>query len=202
MITPLLNDCAMQNVRKYAGFLLLFRYGQVNREPRTKDCGNTGVQRSRPGTGFPRRSPEAISSRRYRTGRRTHARDDRPPLGWQFFAPAEDLRCKPGPRRCRATFTIALSRSLAPPTTSCDVLRTPAPKPRTVRFPAFFCTLRFGPNFLPVLGFEVRARCEWLRGAAVKRRRGFTRGSPRTTSCAKNIGRKTHGHRHLHRSLS
>jgi transposase len=65
---------------------------------------------------------------------------------------------------------------------------TPAIKPETTRFPAIFCTFGFGSNFLPVLGFEVRERCEWLRVAASKRRRGVTPGSPRTTSCAKNIG--------------
>ena len=47
-----------------------------------------------------------------------------------------------------------------------------------MRFPAFFCIFRFVANFLSVLGFEVRARCEWLRVEALKRRRGFTRGSP------------------------
>jgi hypothetical protein len=48
-----------------------------------------------------------------------------------------------------------------------------------MRFPAFFCIFRFGSNFLSVLGFEVRARCEWLRCAAVKRRRSVTPVSPR-----------------------
>ena len=37
--------------------------------------------------------------------------------------------------------------------------RAPSFRPKTMRFPAFFCTLRFGSNFLSVLGFEVRARC-------------------------------------------
>ena len=31
----------------------------------------------------------------------------------------------------------------------------PAPKIFQTRFPAFFCNLRFGHNFLTVLGFEV-----------------------------------------------
>ena len=52
--------------------------------------------------------------------------------------------------------------------------RPPAPKLETARFPAIFCTLRFGRNSLLVLGFDVQARCGWLRVAASKRRRGVT----------------------------
>jgi hypothetical protein len=53
----------------------------------------------------------------------------------------------------------------------------------TARLPAIFCTLRFGRNFLPVLGFEVQARCGWLRVAALKRRRGVTPVLPRAFTC-------------------
>ena len=81
--------------------------------------------------------------------------------------------------------------------------RPPAPKPETARFPAIFCTFRFGRNSLPVLGFEVQARCGWLRVAASKRRRGVTPVSPRNDLLrAKPRKAERHGHRHADRSLS
>jgi hypothetical protein len=52
---------------------------------------------------------------------------------------------------------------------------------------AIVCTLRFGRSFLPVLGFEVRARSAWLGVAASKRRRSVTLGSPRN-----DLLRETH----------
>jgi Arm DNA-binding domain len=68
--------------------------------------------------------------------------------------------------------------------------RPPAPKRETTRFLAFFCTFRFGRNSLPVPGFEVQARCGWLRAAALKRRRGVTPVSPRNDLPLANLGKQ------------
>ena len=58
-----------------------------------------------------------------------------------------------------------------------------------LRFPAFFCTFRFGCNSLLVLAFDVQARCGWLRVAASKRRRGVTPVSPRNDLLHANLGK-------------
>jgi hypothetical protein len=100
-----------------------------------------------------------------------------------FMVPSLDVQaCGWTPRRLTANPESAVSSHALRPDSA---QRPRAPKSKTARFPAFFCTFRFGPNLLPVLGFEVRARCEWLRVAA------SPLVHPETTACAKNIGEGT-----------
>jgi hypothetical protein len=63
------------------------------------------------------------------------------------------------------------------------------PQAGKTRFPALFCTLRFGGNPLQVLAFDVQARCGWLRVAASKRCRGVPPCHPETISCTRNTGK-------------
>src|SRR4051812_45802146 len=51
---------------------------------------------------------------------------------------------------CHALLAVAV------PEASYDVLRPPAPKRETARFPEFFCTFRFVRNSLLVLGVQKR----------------------------------------------